>query len=98
VDDRRDLERDEAGRRLRPRLGGIRAEWLTEAGGRLFFTADGGDGRELWTTDGTAAGTQTADLSPGSEDSDPSGLTRVGGALFFVADDGSTGGELWSAV
>ena len=41
---------------------------LTNVNGTLFFTADDGtNGRELWKSDGTAAGTVLVkDISPGS--------------------------------
>ena len=59
--------------------------------GTLFFTADDGTtGRELWKSDGTAAGTVLVkDINPGSASSDPSYLTNVNGTLFFTADDGT---------
>lgn len=39
---------------------------LTNVNGTLFFVANGGDGYELWTSDGTAAGTtMVKDLFPG---------------------------------
>ena len=71
----------------------------------LFFSADDRiNGRELWKTDGTEAGTVLVkDINPGSSysgfpyDSHPSSLTAVGGTLFFTADDGTTGQELWKS-
>jgi ELWxxDGT repeat protein len=64
---------------------------------KLLFTADdGAHGRELWITDGTAAGTQMlVDLQPGATGSDPQELVRFGLHVAFVADDGQSGRELW---
>ena len=85
---------------------GSYANNLTEANGLLFFTAnDGFNGRELWVTDGTTAGTQLVkDINSGSSyyyyygsstGSYPSDLTEFDGQLFFTANDGVTGNELW---
>src|SRR3954468_11387307 len=71
-----------------------------------YFTAQApGSGRELYKTDGTAAGTSLVkDIRPGSESSMPSpdnqlrlppDFTVVGNLTYFVADDGTTGAELW---
>ncbi len=73
---------------------------LTGVGGRLFFTADDGThGTELWTSDGTKAGTVLVkDITPGAGgygERAPYSLTAVGGRLFFTADDGTHGVELW---
>jgi ELWxxDGT repeat protein len=69
----------------------------------LFFTADDGlNGRELWRSDGTAAGTfMVRDIVPGTGSSSPAHLTNghsIAGILFFTADDGSHGTELWKAT
>jgi len=56
---------------------------FTEAGGKLFFRANGS---ELWMTDGTAMGT----ILVSSLSSSISNLTEVAGKLFFAV-----GGELW---
>src|SRR5207248_1354608 len=63
----------------------------------LFFAAnDGVHGTELWTSDGTAAGTVLVkDINPGSSSSYPYSLTAVNGKLFFTANDGVHGQELW---
>src|SRR5262249_30232027 len=79
---------------------------LTSMGGKLYFAANAGSGRtalgvELWTSDGTAAGTHpVADINPGPAGSNPAGLTpgtdATGKAvLYFTADDGTYGIELW---
>ena len=70
---------------------------LTDVGGRLYFAAnDGISGAELWTSDGTPAGTTlVADISPGATSSEPAHLTDVNGVLFFTANDGIHGTELW---
>jgi ELWxxDGT repeat protein len=65
-------------------------------GSRIVFVASTStSGRELWTTDGTAAGTsQLADILPGQSSSLPSRFTIVNGTLIFNAFD-SRGTELW---
>ena len=54
------------------------------AGGRLYFGAtDGQNGYELWSTDGTPAGTTlAADLRPGGNNSHPSLAAVVGDVLY----------------
>lgn len=71
---------------------------LTALGRRaVFFSAfDDSSGRELWRTDGSAAGaTRITDINPGSSSSNPRALVAAGNSLFFSADDGLTGSELW---
>ncbi len=65
--------------------------------GEVYFSADDGiNGRELWKTDGTTAGTVlVVDIFPGSGSSGPADLAVSNGALFFQADDGLLGRELW---
>src|SRR5205823_1022287 len=72
---------------------------LTNVNGRLFFTADDGTGgRELWQSDGTAAGTVLVkDINPGGAGSSPGSLTNVNGTLLFTADDGTGARELWKS-
>ncbi|HEY0553786.1 MAG TPA: ELWxxDGT repeat protein [Thermoanaerobaculia bacterium] len=69
------------------------------AGDRLLFTGqDEERGIELWTTDGTPAGTRLVrDLRPGPGSSRPGGLTSAGDRVFFSADDGTHGRELWES-
>jgi len=53
-------------------------------------------GRELFVSDGTAAGTRlVADIAPGPAGSGVRELAVAGDALYFVADDGVAGAELW---
>ena len=78
---------------------------LTAVGDRLFFSAaDVTHGNELWSSDGTRAGTvlvkniNRGTFGDGSgRGSDPSSLAAMGGRLFFAADDGTRGRELWSS-
>jgi ELWxxDGT repeat protein len=65
----------------------------------LFWPNDGTTGQELWSSDGTAAGTVLVkDINPGpGHASDLLPLFPVDGAVFFSADDGSTGNELWKS-
>ncbi len=51
---------------LRRFLAGIDTQAATRVRNRLFFCADDGvHGRELWSTDGSAAGTTMVDFTPG---------------------------------
>jgi ELWxxDGT repeat protein len=63
----------------------------------LYFTANNGiSGRELWRSDGTAAGTiMVKDINSGNNDSYPFYLTTVGNILYFRANNSLTGDELW---
>src|SRR5262249_44994333 len=72
---------------------------LTNVNGTLLFTADdGAAGRELWKSDGTAAGTILVhDIAVGAAGSNPSALTNVSGMLGFAADDVSHGREVWQS-
>ena len=90
---------------FRPGGSSSSPRFLTNVNGTLFFSAEffafddvGSTGRELWKSDGTAAGTMLVkDIWPGSRRSSPRELTNVNGTLFFVADDGVTGAELWKS-
>src|SRR3954452_17574863 len=73
---------------------------LTAVNDRLFFTAPDPDGtnNELWTSDGTDAGThRVKDISPGNFSSDPYWLTSFNGSLYFTATTDSRGRELWKS-
>jgi ELWxxDGT repeat protein len=71
--------------------------YLTVAGDTVFFVAeDGRTGRELYKTDGTAAGTgMVKEIRPGSLQPNIRSLTALNGAVLFGAEDGVHGGELW---
>jgi trimeric autotransporter adhesin len=85
---------------LLPGALGSEPLWATTAAGRVFFVADdggvSGHGRELWTTDGTPAGTSLLiDIEPGAGSSLPNELKAVGRVLLFSAWDAAHGRELW---
>ena len=67
--------------------------------GRLFFAADDGmAGLELWTSDGTAAGTRLVkDIDPGIAGSAPEFLTNVNGTLFFRVEGPAGRFDLWKS-
>lgn len=69
---------------------------LGTSGSFLFAATDATAGRELWISDGTAAGTALVkDIVPGpgaGASSNPSFLVAFGGAVYFA-----TGGELWTS-
>jgi ELWxxDGT repeat protein len=85
-------------------------ECLAAVGGRLYFNARAtGDDSELWTSDGTEAGTvlvKDINRSPfysggdggAMEQNGGYGMNMVisGGLVYFVADDGIHGWELWA--
>ena len=78
----------------------LRTPTLVKAGGRLLFRGqDAEHGTELWSTDGTPAGTRlVADICPGTCDSityDDQVLPWPGGVLLLSAQDGTHGGEIW---
>jgi ELWxxDGT repeat protein len=75
---------------------------LTAVGTTLFFSAETpANGRELWKSNGTAAGTvMVKDIRPGEQRSMHSysgSLAAVGGTLFFGAADATNGSELWKS-
>lgn len=72
---------------------------LGDLDGKILFAATDATSRGLWSTDGTAAGTELLKRFAGSggifgSANQLSALT-VGGAMYFAADDGITGLELW---
>ncbi|TLD68179.1 hypothetical protein FEM03_23995 [Phragmitibacter flavus] len=68
-------------------------------GGKLYFSASGGmdgGGRELWKSDGTAAGTvMVKDIFANSSSSNPQNLAVMGDSLFFVVGSGPY--QLWKS-
>ncbi|HEY2395560.1 MAG TPA: hypothetical protein VGH81_06195 [Rudaea sp.] len=69
----------------------------------VFSATDAIHGRELWITDGTAAGTHLLfDFCPGVCSGDPIPLNRdkaiALGVLYVSADDGARGRELWKVT
>ena len=62
----------------------------------LMVLDDGLRGAELWSTDGTPAGTRLVrDINPGPASSETDGFTVINGIAYFFANDGTNGRELW---
>ena len=86
-----------------PRPLGSNPYDITEFNGKLYFSADDGtNGRELWVSDGTEAGTQLlADINPtvdefsSNSSSYPTNFIEFQDRLFFSASNGEQGDELW---
>jgi ELWxxDGT repeat protein len=78
---------------------GSAPEQITPLGnGRIVFVADEpGSGREVWTSDGTAAGTSVLRNINPDGGSHPSALAVLGDRLYFSAFDPIRGFELWSS-
>lgn len=66
---------------------------FTQFDGDLYFSADDGNGRELWKYDGSNV-SLAADINP-TGGSDPNEFVVLGANLYFFADDGVNGTELW---
>ena len=65
----------------------------------MYFAAgDPTDGYQLWTSNGTAAGTvRVSDVNSASFGLNPQLLTNVNGILLFTGDDGVHGTQLWES-
>ena len=72
---------------------------LVSFNGKLYFSVDDGSiGNELWTSDGTSAGTvPVLDLYPGTSGSGPNATTVFANRLYFSASGPTGGRELWSS-
>lgn len=80
-----------------PVSDGVHEQYYAQAGGLVYFvTDDEVHGREVWCTDGSAAGTRlTRDIWPGTGSCNPYSFTGVGTHMFFLANDNEHGQELW---
>jgi len=80
-----------------PQQHDLGARFLTALGSLLIFSFDDSvNGRELWKSDGTPAGTAIlADIADGPSSGNPEFLTVAGNGVYFVARENSTGAELW---
>ena len=78
-------------------IDGPPQDWIAAPwGGFLFAATNGTAGIELWTTDGTEAGTSLVfDLHPGAQGSNPADLTPMGGLVYFAAYEPTAGYQLW---
>lgn len=62
----------------------------------LFSANDGMHGSEMWSSDGTDAGTTIIkDINAGAASSSPANYTQVGDHLYFKAVTDTAGSELW---
>ena len=67
-----------------------------DIGGALYFGAeDGVNGRSLWRSDGSAAGTQRVAGGAPLPENDWQPLARLGGAVIYPGDIGAGVAELW---
>jgi ELWxxDGT repeat protein len=78
---------------------GVGFQDIAHLGNQIFFTygvSRHPAGQELWSTDGSQAGTQLlADIRPGPDSSSPLQFRIARGKLLFTANDGSSGIEPW---
>ncbi|MGD0272769.1 MAG: ELWxxDGT repeat protein [Gaiellaceae bacterium] len=89
---------------ITPGAGGSYPSHLAAIGGSLYFSArDSVHQTELWTSNGTEAGTaMVKDINTNPYGSgSPGGFTTLGSSVYFGATDGSGvgnhGGELWKS-
>lgn len=84
-------------------LGDTASGWrstidVVSVGGRWYFPAGQRNTRELWRTDGTAAGTRLALDINSRGDGAVGSLVAADGVIWFVGDDGIRGPQLWRYV
>lgn len=70
---------------------------FAELKGIFYFSADDGvHGNELWSSDGTNAGTKLIkDINPGTLSSNPSEITVSGNKIYFLTSNGADDQQLW---
>lgn len=83
-----------------PQYGSSPGQFFDMGNGKMLFAAQADNnntGRELWITDGTAAGTtMVKDLYAGPSGSTPANFTRLAnGKILFSAADATSNGNLW---
>src|SRR5665213_1715541 len=63
-------------------------DFVVSGGVFYFVSGSGGNGYELWRSDGTSAGTSmVSDIVPGADSSNPADFVNVNGTLYFTAFD-----------
>ena len=82
---------------IEPGSTGSEPQNLFVFNGKVYFRASTSTfGPELWTSDGTAAGTaMVKDINPGTGGSGPQWFVLFQGMLYFRAFSAGTGSELW---
>lgn len=69
---------------------------LVKMGNKVYFSASGPEGKELWSSDGTEQGTQIVFESTATNQTEgASSFGIVGNTLYYRFDDGVHGKELW---
>ncbi len=76
----------------------IEANTMVDLNGKVYFVAvDEDHGKEIWMSDGTAAGTQLVrDINPGPANSDAKPAFILNNHSYWVAFHPLWGSELWS--
>lgn len=85
---------------IRPGASSGSPSGFIEFNSKLYFSANDGSGNELWSTDGTEAGTmKVVDLNTtsGTASSSPGNFAVINNTLFFSANNGTDGVELWKS-